>query len=283
MCSSIAPGFPRRGPGFQRKMLMRVCSSTRFGTLLSEQHSGWGKMFSFVGLAEDGVRRVDAAPLQFGTTRSPVVAGKKLFAFLDDLYVVCQPPRVRDVPQLMGTPVVGSNPISTCTTARPDQKPVKNLPCGMPCASSKHCGSPDLPKRAVGCCLTVLDPLAKWNRRTSTNLRHGRQQILTWRSGALNGAGSSPVLTHNATATTMHSARPGPWGCALTGCVARPPLPADVRPRSPRECPTPSCLVRWENLRPPPHLGSWIDRLCNPFQDADRGSPARFQILVFLT
>ena len=40
-CSSMAPGFLRRGPGFQLRILIRVCSSKRFGTLLSKRYLGW--------------------------------------------------------------------------------------------------------------------------------------------------------------------------------------------------------------------------------------------------
>ena len=39
MCSSMASSLPRRGRGFQLKMLRRVCSSKRLGTLLSKRHS----------------------------------------------------------------------------------------------------------------------------------------------------------------------------------------------------------------------------------------------------
>ena len=35
---STAPGAPRRGPGFQLKMLIRVCSRKRLGPLLSHRY-----------------------------------------------------------------------------------------------------------------------------------------------------------------------------------------------------------------------------------------------------
>ena len=43
------PSLPRRGPGFQLKMLIRVCSSKRLGTQLSKRHSGLGEMSSVMG------------------------------------------------------------------------------------------------------------------------------------------------------------------------------------------------------------------------------------------
>ena len=43
MCSSMTPSLPRRGPGFQLKMLIRVCSSKRLGTQLSKRYFGWGE------------------------------------------------------------------------------------------------------------------------------------------------------------------------------------------------------------------------------------------------
>ena len=39
MRSSMAPSLPRRGPGFQLRMLRAVCSSKRLGTLLSKRYS----------------------------------------------------------------------------------------------------------------------------------------------------------------------------------------------------------------------------------------------------
>ena len=52
VCFSMAPGLPRLGPGFQLKMLVRVCSSRRYGTLVSKRYFGWGVIPSLVGLAE---------------------------------------------------------------------------------------------------------------------------------------------------------------------------------------------------------------------------------------
>ena len=43
MCSSVARAPSRRGPGFQLRMLRRVCSSKRLGTLFSKQYFGFGE------------------------------------------------------------------------------------------------------------------------------------------------------------------------------------------------------------------------------------------------
>ena len=40
---SMAPSLPRRGPGVQFRMLRRVCSSKRLGTLLLKRYSGLGE------------------------------------------------------------------------------------------------------------------------------------------------------------------------------------------------------------------------------------------------
>ena len=40
MCFSMAPSFPRRGPGFQLKMLSLLCSCNRLGTSLLKRYSG---------------------------------------------------------------------------------------------------------------------------------------------------------------------------------------------------------------------------------------------------
>ena len=77
----------------------------------------------------------------------------------------------------------------------PNSQP--NWPRMRVCAFGIHCGGPDLPETAalwqfLGQCLAMLDPLA--DRGTSTDLHHARPRFLTWRLGAVNGAGSSPVL-----------------------------------------------------------------------------------------
>ena len=39
----MAPSLPRRGPGFQLRILIRVCSSKRLGTQLPKRYFGWGE------------------------------------------------------------------------------------------------------------------------------------------------------------------------------------------------------------------------------------------------
>ena len=41
--SHMAPSFPRRGPGFQLKMLSLLCSCNRLGTSLLKRYSGLGE------------------------------------------------------------------------------------------------------------------------------------------------------------------------------------------------------------------------------------------------
>ena len=43
------PSLPRRGPGFQLRILIRVCSTERLGTQLTKRYSGLGEMSSVMG------------------------------------------------------------------------------------------------------------------------------------------------------------------------------------------------------------------------------------------
>ena len=56
------PSLPRRGPGFQLRILIRVCSTERLGASLSKWYFGWGGKSSFNGLAEDGFGHVLCSP-----------------------------------------------------------------------------------------------------------------------------------------------------------------------------------------------------------------------------
>ena len=76
----------------------------------------------------------------------------------------------------------------------------------------------------------------------------------------------------------MRFGRRGPWVCAPTGHVPPPPLTSGVGPHCPHAPGSAQHLhplISCGNLRPPPHLGPWIDPLGNPFQHVtDRGSIA---------
>ena len=144
-----------------------------------------------------------------------------------------------------------------------------NWPRMRECAFGMHCGGPDLPETValwqfLGQCLAELDPLAGRNRGTSTDLHHARPRILMWRLGALNGVGNSPEMMRSATTTTMHSA------LFVRHCFQVSSHVIFVPQRSAQHL---DASFHCGHLGPPPHLGSWIDRPCNPLQDvADCGS-----------